>query len=245
VSQVSRRHSNSHRASVARGPAAAPGDRPRRRRAATPRTVAWAGGVAVTLAVIGCGSKTVAPARDGRPAKSSAQRPRAVTARTGAASGPFAWLVPAGAPRGWRAARIGGGATMFYPAGWRSVPGDRGTVTARLLDNRGRYLAYLNLTPRQGRETLTNFATFRPSHNRDEGQTDVHTEASGRRLRFRSGYGTCVRDSYTSNGGVRFVEIACLVRGAHGTSVIVAAAPPAAWALEQPVLERELDSFAA
>ncbi|MGH2868316.1 MAG: hypothetical protein ACRDNK_12215 [Solirubrobacteraceae bacterium] len=98
------------------------------------------------------------------------------------------------------------------------------------------YVGYLNLTPRQGRETLTNWSSFRVAHNADEGDRQVRILAVGRGLRFRNGHGSCVRDSYLTSSGARYIEIACLVAGSRTAAVIVGAAPPQAWAQVSPSL---------
>jgi len=96
------------------------------------------------------------------------------SARTVAATGAgFAWLVPAPAPPGWSVARLASGATLAYPPGWHAIHGDRGTASAALFDTAGHYLGYLNLTPRQGAESPTGWASFRVRHNRAEGDTHV------------------------------------------------------------------------
>jgi hypothetical protein len=130
---------------------------------------------------------------------------------------------------------------LAYPASWRRIGGDAGTATAALRDAHRHFLGYLNLTPRQGRETLANWATFRPAHNRDEGDTGVVLQGSARDVPFRGGgRGSCVRDAYSTTTSGRFVEIACLVHGPHTDSVVVAAAPPAQWARQWPTLRQAL-----
>jgi hypothetical protein len=131
---------------------------------------------------------------------------------------------------------------MAYPPGWRVVPGDRGTSSAGLFDRQGHFLGYLNLTPRQGRETLSGFAAFRVHHNAGEGDREVRSEAAASGLRFRTGRGTCVRDLYTSSIGTHYEEIACLVAGPRTSSVIVGAAPRGRWPQEQAVLERAISA---
>ncbi|HZV75439.1 MAG TPA: hypothetical protein VFF79_17145 [Conexibacter sp.] len=185
-------------------------------------------GLVLALSATGCGSSASRPA------------PTA-TELSSAAGGSFAALSPAAPPAGWRSARLPSGAVLAYPAGWRRIRGDRGTASAALLDAHGRYLAYLNLTPRQGREQLATFAAFRVAHNRAEGDADVVAQASAHGLGFRDGgRGTCVRDAYTTATSLRFVEVACLVSGPRTSSVIVAAAPPGQWAKQWPVLRRAL-----
>ena len=129
---------------------------------------------------------------------------------------------------------------MAYPPGWRVLPGDPNTATAALLDTRGHYLGYLNLTPRQGHESQASWTSFRPRHNVAEGEKDVRTVDSATALRFLSGQGSCVRDAYTTSTNTRYVEIACLVDGRHASSVIVGAAPSQRWARERPAIERAI-----
>jgi hypothetical protein len=182
----------------------------------------------LTLAAAGCGA-------------SAAPQPPAAPAPPG-----FAWLRAAPAPAGWRHATLPSGAVLAFPASWRRVGGDRGTASAALLDAHGRYLGYLNLTPRQGRETLAGWPAFRVAHNREEGETDVVAQATAHGLRFRGGgRGSCVRDAYTTVTHARYEEIACLVTSRRAGAVIVAAAPPAQWARLQPVLRQAVAAVRA
>ncbi len=159
--------------------------------------------------------------------------------------GAFGWLRPQPPPPGWRVVSIPSGATMSYPPNWQRQHADPGTSTAVLLARDGAYLGYVNLTPKQGAETLSNWASFRLAHNRDEGDRSLKRLAAQGGLRFRTGRGACVQDSYTTATRAHFVEIACLVAGAHAESVIVAAAPPSAWASESATLEREIEAMRA
>ncbi len=155
----------------------------------------------------------------------------------------FAWLRPAGPPRGWRSLRAADGATLSYPPGWQPLPGDPGTATAALRAAGGGFAGYLNATPRQGAETLAGWSSFRVRHNAAEGNRDVRLQAAASGLRFRSGRGACVRDAYATATGARFVELACLVLGPHAAAVIVGAAPPQRWAGVAPLLERAISAF--
>jgi hypothetical protein len=92
-----------------------------------------------------------------------------------------------------------------------------------------RIVGYLNVTPQGGDETLANWASFRPAHNRQEGDRNVATIASANGLQFRGGHGSCVMDSYTTETDNRYIELACIVRGSSAATVIVAAAPPSLW----------------
>jgi hypothetical protein len=154
----------------------------------------------------------------------------------GGGPGPFAWVSPQASPAGWSVARIATGAAVPIPPHWKRISGDRGTATAATFDGHGHIVGYLNLTPRQGRETLANWRTFRVEHNADEGEKNVRRLAVAEGLRFGSGRGACVKDSYTTATGAAYVELACLI---HGT-VIVGAAPPRDWASIAPLLERSI-----
>jgi hypothetical protein len=192
----------------------------------------WLFGLALVavLALAGCGS-------GGRPS-GAVVRPAART------TGPFAWLRPVAAPARWTVARLpSGAAALAYPPGWRAIHTDPGTVSAALLGVHGRIRGYLNATPRNGAETLTNWARFRPAHNADEGDRHVVSEASARGLRFRAATGSCVVDHYATVSA-RYREIACIVHGARATTVVVAAARPQDWARLAPQLRRAVASFA-
>lgn len=155
----------------------------------------------------------------------------------------FGWLRPASPPAGWRTARIASGAVLSYPPSWRRIPGDPGTASAVLRDRSGRIAGYLNLTPRQGDETLGKWSRFRPAHNAEEGDTNVRTLDSATGLRFRSGHGSCVEDSYTTTTAARYLELACLVQGARTSSVVVGAGTPARWEQIAPLLERAISAL--
>jgi hypothetical protein len=157
--------------------------------------------------------------------------------------GGFAWLHPAAAPRGWHAVRIASAAVLAYPPGWRILAGDPGTATAALQNEDRAFVGYLNLTPREGDETLKNWPSFRLSHSAGEGDRNLRMLATASGLRFRRGRGACIRDSYTTTTGARYVELACLVAGRIAESVIVGAAPPWAWVRMSPVIERAISAL--
>src|ERR1700736_626647 len=110
----------------------------------------------------------------------------------GRASGPFGWLRPASPPTGWNVARTQGGAMVAYPAGWTPIKTDPGTASVALLGGGERIDGYLNVTPRQGTETLADWSRFRPQHNQDEGDRDVRLLAATTTALFRGGRGACV-----------------------------------------------------
>jgi hypothetical protein len=155
----------------------------------------------------------------------------------------FAWLHPQAAPAGWKVKELpSGNASLAYPGTWRLTRTDPGTVTASL-HRGGQIVGYLNITPQGGDETLANWASFRPAHNREEGDLHLVPIASATGLRFRNGTGSCVKDQYGTETGHRYREIACIVRGPSATTVIVGSAPPGDWAQLSPTLERAVSSF--
>jgi hypothetical protein len=184
--------------------------------------------LAGVLALAGCGGASHGPTHAAPAA-----------ARTGA----FAWLRPSAPPASWTVAPLPSGkASLAYPPGWRTIRTDPGTVSAALLGPHGRIRGYLNATPQGGAETLANWARFRPSHNHEEGDRNVVTDASAAGLRFRAGTGSCVVDHYATISA-RYKEIACIVRGARATTVVVAAAEPQEWSRLTPQLRRAVASF--
>jgi hypothetical protein len=156
----------------------------------------------------------------------------------------FAWLRPAAAPADWKVGTLPSRtADLAYPPGWRPIRTDPGTFSAALMGAHDRIRGYLNATPRSGAETLGNWSSFRPAHNGEEGDRKVISEASASELRFRSGTGSCVIDRYATTTDARYREIACIVRGTRGTTVVVAAARPTDWSELAPQLEHAVSSF--
>jgi hypothetical protein len=157
----------------------------------------------------------------------------------------FAWLRPAAPPPGWPSARIPSGAAMSYPPGWVRIHGDPGTATVALFGAHHGYVGYLNLTPRQGAETLGNWGHFRVDHNADEGDRNISTRAVALRRALRGATGSCVEDAYTTATGARYAELACLIEGRRTSAVIVGASPPDDWPRIEPLLERAITSVVA
>ena len=155
----------------------------------------------------------------------------------------FRWLQPQAPPAGWKLARLPSGAATFgYPRTWRPIRTDAGTVSVALLGEGRSIRGYLNATPRQGTETLENWPRFRIDHLGDEGPKDIHLIASAHGLRFRSGRGSCVIDSYRTSRA-RYQEIACLVAGKRTASVIVGAAPVQMWGRQAHSIQRAIASL--
>jgi hypothetical protein len=197
--------------------------------------------------VAACGGSAATSNTAPTPTTAASPQTPTPTATTSPAANPgaFAWLRPAPAPPGWTLARLTGTTTLTYPSSWHRVHSDPGTVSAETLEPGSDIVtAYLNVTPQQGEETFQNWASFRPDHNRDEGDSQEHVLAAARDLRFRDGQGSCVIDRYRTSKAT-YQEIACLVRGPHGANVIVAAAPAGRWAQTAPALERAVSAFLA
>ena len=160
--------------------------------------------------------------------------------------GPFRWLVPAAAPAGWKHAGLpAGGAVLFYPPSLAKISSDSRSVSVAKRDKLGTIHLYLNATPQQGAETLSNWSTFRISHNRLVSDA-VHEHAAGVGLHFLNARGSCVTDDYLSRVHVHhYHEIACIVQGRTTISVIVAAALESEWARAAPMLERAVSAYRA
>jgi hypothetical protein len=155
----------------------------------------------------------------------------------------FRWLHSGGLPHGWKPARLPTGAASFaYPGTWRPIRTDPGTVSVALVGHAGSIRGYLNATPRQGTETLANWTSFRIRHLRDEGAMDARLIAGAQGLTFRSGRGSCVIDTYRTSRA-RYREIACLVKGARTSSVVVGAALLKTWAQQAQTIQRAIASL--
>jgi hypothetical protein len=104
---------------------------------------------------------------------------------------------------------------------------------------------YLNATPRQGDESLRNWARFRLSRLTEDDASSAHEDSAADGVRFRGGTGSCVMDDYiTRIGSHHYQEIACLVQGRTAESVIVAAAPAAQWRQSRSLLEQAVAAYA-
>jgi hypothetical protein len=157
----------------------------------------------------------------------------------------FAWLHAAPPPSGWQTVRIPSGAAFSYPPGWTRIRGDPGTASVALLKSNRQLVGYLNLTPREGDETLANWAHFRVEHDADEGDRAVTTQAATTNRGFDRGHISCVQDMYVTGTGARYVELACLVAGQIGNVVVVGAAPPQAWPNVAPLIKQAISSTTA
>ena len=169
-----------------------------------------------------------------------------VFALPGRSSGPaFPRLVPAAAPAGWPHLTLPNRtAVLSYPPSLRPVAGDRDAVSAARFSPGGMFQLYLNATPRQGTESLRNWAAFRLMLLRSDDAASAHEVDAAEGVKFRGGTGSCVIDDYVTRiGGHRYEEVACLVQGRVSASVIVAAAPSAMWARARSLLFRAVAAY--
>jgi hypothetical protein len=160
------------------------------------------------------------------------------------AAAPFGWFAAKAAPAGWKHLTLPSkDGTLWYPPALRPVAGDAVSVSAAEIDSSGRYLIYLNATPKQGNEQLQNWPSFRIEHLRDESASVVHEHAHSI-VAFRGGTGSCVTDDYiTRVKSNHYDEIACLVVGRTQTSVVVAAALTSQWPRASAELERAVSAY--
>ena len=136
-------------------------------------------------------------------------------------------------------------ATIAYPPTFAPIGGDAGTVSFAVSSPQNAVRAYLNVTPRQGNETLGDFAAFRVHLIAGDDDLHVHRESAAEGLAFQGGRGSCVTDDYLTR--VRhnhYREIACFVVGRRGGVVVVAAATTSEWNYFEPELHLAVASLA-
>jgi hypothetical protein len=152
---------------------------------------------------------------------------------------------PAPAPPGWHQLTLPNGtAVLFYPPAMHRVHSDGDAVSAARLGPDGQYLLYLNATPQQGDESLRNWASFRLLLLRSDTASRASLDAAAEKLPFRGGTGSCVIDHYVTRVlAHRYTELACLVQGQSGASVIVAAALTALWPSARAVLAQAVSAY--
>ena len=158
----------------------------------------------------------------------------------------FAWFHARTAPDGWhRISLPDGQAVLSYPPSLDPLRGDLGTVSAGLTTKSGTVAVYLNVTPKQGNETLRDWPDFRVEHLLDDDASAAQMTGQAMSLTFRGGPGSCILDAYTTKVDAhRYQEIACFVHGAHGSSVLIAATPAADWATYAGLLEEAVSAYA-
>jgi hypothetical protein len=180
---------------------------------------------------------------------SKARAANATTSHTGSADsatlGSFGWLASSAPPVTWaRLTGPSGLGTLFSPPGFRTLDGDPGTLSVTLVNSAGTYLGYINVTARQGSETLHDWAAFRLTHLRDDDAVSVHQDAVVQSVRTTRTVRSCVIDDYvTTVGHHPFHEVACYVTSGSVGSVVVAATPSGDPAHVWTQLERSVAAY--
>jgi hypothetical protein len=198
-------------------------------------------GLLVVVAAAALTAVLTRPTHPPQPAPSTHLAPSTRTVQSRA----FPALTRAAAPATWRQLTLPNGtAVLSYPPSLRPVSGDKDAVTVARLSPAGTYLLYLNATPRQGTENSQNWAAARLAHLHADETASARQDAAASGIAFLGGTGSCVLDEYvTEIGAHHYKEIACLVQGRSGASVIVAAAPAAQWTQAAPVLEQAVAAY--
>jgi hypothetical protein len=174
---------------------------------------------------------------------------KATAAHSGSASsatlGSFGWLASTTPPATWARLTVPSGlGTLSTPPGFGTVDGDPGTLSVALRNSAGTYLGYLNVTPRQGLETLQDWAEFRLTHLRGDDAVSVHEDAMVQSVRTAAAVRSCVIDDYvTTVGHHQFHEVACYVTRGSAGSVVVAATPSGDPAHVWTQLERAVAAY--
>lgn len=184
---------------------------------------------------VGCGSS-------GPSGSSAAAGAPGAGAASGAGGSGAAVSARVALPAGWRTARTASGdSTLAYPPGWSRGQSDAGTVSVYLdMSAAGIPRGYLNVTPQQGDESLSNWRSSRLAHNREEGDRQVTLLSSGSR-RIGAATANCVSDVYGARvGGRHWHELACFVQGPQTGAVFVGAAQPRDWPALAPLIQRSL-----
>jgi hypothetical protein len=160
--------------------------------------------------------------------------------------GSFDWLATTIPPASWARLNVPSGlGTLSSPPGFRTVEGDPGTLSVALRNSAGTYLGYLNVTPRQGHETLQDWAAFRLSHLLHDDAVSVHEDATAESVGTVGAVRSCVTDNYvTTIDHHHFHEVACYVTTrSHSSSVVVAATPSGDPAHVWTQLERAVAAY--
>jgi hypothetical protein len=157
----------------------------------------------------------------------------------------FGWFRVQEPPLNWLSLEMPGHiARLSYPSTAHPIYADPGAVAVAAIRPAGDYATYLNATPRQGDESLAAWSRSRLDHLADDTAGPAILLASAAGLSFRGGSGSCVIDEYTSRVGAhRYREIACLVSGARGDSVLVAPTLAGDWPQQEQTLERSVDAY--
>jgi hypothetical protein len=159
---------------------------------------------------------------------------------------PFPWFRSGPAPAGWQPLELPDTtAVLAIPPDAAPVPGDPTSVSATITAPGGDLQIYFNATPQQGDESLANWPEFRLAHLTGENAASASRLQYRAGMEFRGGTGSCVEDTYVTRiGAHKYREIACLVAGIRGSSVLVVASPADSWDRYSPVLEQAVDAYA-
>jgi hypothetical protein len=168
-----------------------------------------------------------------------------ISVESPAVTTPFAWFRAGAAPSGWQSMELPDGtAVLSVPPDATPMPGDPGSVSAVVTRPNGELRIYLNATPQQGEESQSNWAEFRLAHLTGENAASANRMSDRAGLLFRGGTGSCVEDTYVTRiGQHKYREMACLVTGGRGGSVLVVATPAASWDRDRAVLEQTVDAY--
>jgi hypothetical protein len=167
----------------------------------------------------------------------------AVADAAGSRAAGFRWFSPAAAPATWRHRTLPPDAgILYYPATFVDSH-DKDGVARERLGGHGSVLDYLDVSPKQGPESLRDWPSYRLELVRAE-SNDVHEDGHAFGLRFRGGTGSCVLDDYrTRVENHHYREIACFVQGHKHATVLIAAALESEWARAAKTLERAVDAY--
>ena len=167
----------------------------------------------------------------------------AVADAAGSRATSFRWFSPAAAPATWKHRALPPDAgILYYPAAF--VDGhDKDGVARERLGGHSSVLDYLDVSPKQGPESLRDWPSYRLEIVRGE-SNDVHEDGHAFGLPFRGGTGSCVLDDYrTRVENHHYREIACFVQGQKHATVLIAAALASEWARAEQTLERAVDAY--
>ncbi len=179
------------------------------------------------VAVAGIIDSAVRPASKARAVGATKVSSAHSESANSATLGSFGWLASTTPPAPWARLTLPPGlGTLSSPPGFHTVEGDPGTLSVALRNSPATYLGYLNLTPRQGHETLQNWAAFRLSHLLGDDVVSVHEDGTVQSVGTAAAVRSCVTDDYvTTIGHHHFHEVACYVTSGSVRSVVVAATP--------------------
>ena len=181
----------------------------------------------VLLAVAGGIGWAVQPGAKARAADTTNRTPAHPLSASTPTLRSFGWLASTTPPATWFRLTVPSGlGTLSSPPGFRTVDADPGTLSVALLNSAGTYLGYLNVTPRQGPETLQDWPAFRLTHLGEDDAVSVHEDAMVRSVRTAAAVRSCVIDDYvTTVGHHQYHEVACYVTSGSVRSVVIAATP--------------------